>query len=102
MAKKFIINDDDLIIGNVEFHKELLCKTRERNKTVGGGKWNFDREKNIIYFWGKSTDFGQVTRKQFEDSFKQTSVEQASLVFSHKMNFLEVLKEIKENYNKSK
>ena len=101
MARKFIINDEDLILGNVEFHEDLICSGSEKKKTVGGGRWHFDRIKNIIYFWGKSVDFGQVTRKQFEDSFKTPSVEGATLVFSHKKDFLDVLKEIEENCNKS-
>jgi hypothetical protein len=99
--RKWIINDEDLILGDVEFHEDLICKGRERNKTVGGGRWHFDRSNNTIYFWGKSVDFGQVTEKQFEESFKQPSVEDANVVFSHKMNFIDVLKEIEENCNKS-
>jgi len=99
--RKFIINDEDLILGDVEFHEELICEGRERNKTVGGGRWHFDRSKNIIYFWGMSSDFGQATKKQFEESFKQPSVEDATQVFSNKKDFLEVMKEYEENCNKS-
>jgi len=101
MAHKWIINDEDLILGDVEFHEELVCKGRDRNKTIGGGRWHFDRKANIIYFWGKSIDFGQVTEEQFEFSYKQPSVEQAEIFFSKEKEFQEVLKEYKEKCNKS-
>ena len=101
MAHKFIINDGDLILGDVEFHEELVCKGRERNKTVGGGRWYFNKIANTIYFWGKSVDFGQASKEQFDDSFKQPSVERATIVFSNKENLLDVMKEIEENCNKS-
>lgn len=101
MARKWIINDEDLILGNVEFHEDLIGNDREKNKTLGGGRWHADRVNKIIYFWGKSVDFGQVTKKQFEDSFKQPNVERLKIVFSHKLDLIDVLKEIEEDCNKS-
>ena len=100
--RKFIINNDDLILGDVEFHEDLICKGRERKETVGGGRWHFDRVKNVIFFWGASTDFGQVTQKQFDYAFKQPSVEQAETFFSLKTDFVDVLKEYEIFCNKKK
>ena len=99
MAKKWIINDGDLIIGDAEFHEDLIPTGRKRSNTVGGGRWHFDKVKNIIYFWGKSGDFGQATKKQFDDSFKQPSIEKAEIVFSHEKDLLKILM---QNCNKSK
>lgn len=48
-VNKFVINDDDLIIGHVEFHEELV-RGRNRSKTVGGGRWHVDKDTNTIYF----------------------------------------------------
>jgi hypothetical protein len=101
MARKWIINDEDLILGDVEFHEELVCKGRDKEKTVGGGRWHYDRDANIIYFWGKSVDFGQATEKEFINAFKQPSVEQATIVFSLKLDFKDVLKEYEEKCNKT-
>lgn len=101
MARKWIINDGDLILGNVEMHEDLLGSDRERKETVGGGRWHVDLIKDVIYFWGKSIDFGQVTEKQFEDAFKQPSVEKMEIVFSHGMDLVAILKEIEENCNKN-
>jgi len=83
MARKFVINDGDLLLGDVELHEELVkSKYRDRSKTVGGGYWDYDKLNNTMYFWGKSIDFGQVTKEQFDQSFKQPSVENAKIVFT--------------------
>lgn len=60
MAKKFIINNGNLVIGNVKLHKELM---KDHSATKGGGYWEFNREKNIVYLYSKSMDFGQAKRE---------------------------------------
>jgi len=101
VAKKFVINDGWLIIGQVEFHEDLI-KGRDRSKTVGGGRWHYEKDINTIYFYGESTDFGSVTKEEFDAAFKQPSVEQATIIFSDKMFLSDVLKEINEKIcNKS-
>ena len=97
MARKWIINDGDLIIGDVEMHDEK----RDRNKTLGGGYWYFDRSKNVIFFWGKSIDFGQVSKDVFDAAFKQPSVEQAKLFFSLNDSFENVIGEYEKSCNNS-
>lgn len=83
MAQKFVINDGILILGNVEFHEDLV-KNRDRSKTIGGGRWYSDKESNTVYFWGTSCDFGQVTEEQFNESIKQSSLLKKNIVFSTK------------------
>jgi len=92
MAKKFVINDGMLILGDVELHRELV-KCRDRSKTVGGGKWFYDRDINTIYFYGESIDFGSITKQQLDEAIKQPSVEDAIIIFSEKELFDDVLKE---------
>lgn len=101
MALKWVINDECLIFGNVEFHEDLIGQGSDKNKTVGGGRWHYDRQTNIMYFWGSSVDFGQVTEEEFINAFKQPSVELATIVFSLKLDFNDVLKEYEEKCNKS-
>lgn len=101
MASKWIINDGYLIIGDVEFHVDLVCKGRDKHKTIGGGRWNYDREANVIYFYGISIEFGQVTEEEFNNAFKQPSVEQATIFFSNSLEFHKVLEEYREICNKS-
>lgn len=97
LHQKWIINDGDLILGRVELHEELVG-SREKGKTVGGGRWHYDRDNNIIYFYGASIDFGQVTEEQFNEAWKQPSVEGATIVFSLNGKLEEVIIE----YEKSK
>lgn len=59
MAKKFIINNGNLVMGHVDFHKELV---NDHSTTKGGGWWEFDKEKNIMYLYNRSIDFGQAKR----------------------------------------
>lgn len=75
MARKWVINDDWLILGDVEFHEDLLSGDRKQRNTAGGGRWHVDRERKVIFFYGKSIDFGQATKEEFEHAFKQPSVE---------------------------
>ncbi len=96
MAKKFIINDNELILGHVEMHEDLLGKGSDRSKTIGGGFWHYDRDNNTMYFYGSSMDFGSVTEEQFLAAELPLSIENAKIVFSTKNYFSEVLKELEE------
>lgn len=91
MAKKFIINDGDLIFGNVDFHENLIPKGRERNKTVGGGYWY--KRYNTMYFYGSSFDFGKVTKEQFDMCDKPKSLNGKQLIFSTVESLDKILKE---------
>jgi hypothetical protein len=93
VAKKFVINDGDLILGQVELHEELV-RGRDRSKTVGGGRWHVDDlDPNTIYFYGSSIAFGKVTRQEFEESFKQPSLESMNVIFTEHEYLSEYLKE---------
>ncbi len=72
MARKFIIQDNTLKVGNVVMHEDL--KNEQSNEPVlGGGYWYIDREKNILYLYGKSIDFGRVTKKEIIEVRKNGS-----------------------------
>lgn len=59
MARKFIIQDNLLKVGNVEMHFEL--KNKKGGRVVGGGFWHINDERTILFLYGKSIDFGSVT-----------------------------------------
>jgi len=82
MAQKYIINDGELILGDVEFHYELLGD-RIKNKTIGGGRWHLDEENNIMYFYDRSCEFGRVTEEQFNKSIKPPFINEKKIVFSY-------------------
>ena len=90
MAKKFIINDNELIFENVDFHENLIPKNRERSKTIGGGYWY--KKSNTMYFYGSSFDFNKVTKEQFNTAKKPSSLDGIKLVFSTEESLEKVLK----------
>ena len=79
MAQKFVINDNRLILGQVDFHKEL-CK--DNTKTVGGGYWHLDSERGILYLYGISVDYGPVTKAQLEAADKFPYGEKFTIFFT--------------------
>lgn len=62
---KFIIEDGNLIIGMVKFHKELSRSSKMSHNMKGGGWFRSERNNitkliNIIFF-GQSEDFGKAS-----------------------------------------
>jgi hypothetical protein len=85
MANKFVINNNEILMGNVELHEHLLGR-RERNKTIGGGRFHIDKQLKKCYFYGKSMDFGTVTFEQFQSAWGESLIspfiEQCEILFS--------------------
>lgn len=55
--KKFIITKQgDLILGDVCYHRDLLPSNQY--SCYGGGFWEVDNEKRVLYLSGSSSDFG--------------------------------------------
>lgn len=65
MARKWIINNNEIIMGNVEFHRDL---TKDHSSTIGGGYYYYDDESKTMLFYSLSTDFGSVTEEQFNNA----------------------------------
>lgn len=66
MARKWIVENSDIKLGNVEYHSEL-CKNRE--DVIGGGYFWFDTAKKKLFLYGKSEDFGVVKIENFKQLF---------------------------------
>jgi len=88
MAQKFVINDNILILGEVEFHEDLV-KDRIKSNTIGGGYWIYHKDTNTYYFYGNSIEFGQVTKEEFNSAKKEPNLQNATLIFSLVHNFIE-------------
>jgi hypothetical protein len=56
---KFIINNGNLTMGHVEFHREL---SRDHSTTKGGGWFHLDKENKKLYLYDESMDFGPCAR----------------------------------------
>jgi len=103
MAKKWIIQDGNLRLGHVDLHKELKSKTG--NAVKGGGYWELDKEKKIIYLYGKSIDFGQCKLDDIinarNDGYAGPTLEEMDWVFSNHLTLGECFDNgtlIKSNY----
>lgn len=96
MAKKFVIHNGTLILGNVELHKDLV-RGVDKKEIAGGGFWYKDHDTNTMYFYGSSMDFGTVTREEFDKARKQLSLYQYRIVFSEKEYMKDVLIEEQKN-----
>ena len=76
LKQKFVIVDDEIIIGRVEFHADL------HYGPIGGGWWFFDSEENTMYLYGKSVQFGPVSKKQVDNAvIKKIPFNKAKVVF---------------------
>ena len=54
---KFIIEDGNLILSKVSFHKEMVTN---KDNVRGGGWFIYRSERNSFVFHGDSTDFGKA------------------------------------------
>jgi len=83
MAAKFIIADDQLIMGHVDLHRELY---KDTSKILGGGWWYINKERTKAYLYSKSFDFGRVTKDQLvsalENSYLSGGVDKMEIYFS--------------------
>jgi len=98
---KFIIKNNDLILGHVEYHRQLVDE-KEIYKIIGGGRWEYNPEDygDVIFFFGKSADFGPVSKFQFETAWEAAKTKpefakfvNSKVIFSNHDYFLDVLLE---------
>jgi hypothetical protein len=59
MARKFIVTDKQFIYANVELHMDMVKNLSDKERPVlGGGRWDIDEGKRVMYLWGESIDYG--------------------------------------------
>jgi hypothetical protein len=100
-VRKFIIIDNELILGCVSYHSHLIPKSfREKGENpIGGGRWEWNDKDypRKIFFFGSSFDFGRVTEQQLKDAWENSlispAIENCEIIFSEKEFFSDVLKE---------
>jgi len=78
-SPKWIIENGVLIIAKANYHRDMA---KDTTKVVGGGWWDYDKETHTFLLYGLSTDFGQVTDKQFEDCKLHRRVRNATVKFT--------------------
>lgn len=104
MARKFIINNGEVVMGGgVEYHIELLGKSRKKELTTGGGRFEIDEKSygKVIFFYGTSDEFKSATREQFfkawENSINPARFDDYEIFFSEKEYFSDALAEYKKS-----
>lgn len=85
--KKFIISDNHLILGNVNYHDEL--KKGDHKGTIGGGRWVIHED--VLYLWGKSDRFGCVTTDDVKKANKRSTYNDIKIVFGETISFQDTL-----------
>lgn len=56
---KFVIYEGKIILGRVDYHKDLLPPNYDVTKIDGGGVFTYCRENKVIVLSGSSHDFGR-------------------------------------------
>lgn len=69
---KFLIQNNYVLIGNVDYHAELRGHKSTDRYPVGGGIVHIDKEANEVVFYGQSVDYGSVTVDEFRDALNNT------------------------------
>ena len=87
---KFIIENGDLILSKVTFHKEIATN---KDDVVGGGSFYYDSEDNSFTFSGSSYDFGSVSFNQVKQCVDNDRV------FSNRRKRRSIAKDHKFFYN---
>ena len=83
MASKWIVQGNIFKIGQVQMHMDL--RTDHINEPVhGGGWWHCNLEKKTIYLYKLSIDFGQCTKEQVIEGFKNTYIQRSLTGFKVK------------------
>lgn len=65
--RKFLINNNEIKMMNVECHFEIA---KDHSTTKGGGWWHFDYELKKVWFYNKSIDYGQAKREDLQELVK--------------------------------
>ena len=72
MAKKFIINQDRIVLSaSVTYHEELA---KDHLTTKGGGYWFVNDELKRLYLYGQSVDFGACTLEDLRTAIPKSYI----------------------------
>ena len=78
---KWIIEDGELIIGKVAFHKDLAL---DKTKVKGGGWFSFDSKKNTFYLYASSEDFGYAKLEDVKNAVESGKVGERNRFWRYK------------------
>ena len=95
MAKKFLIVDNIFLMSAcVEFHRDLISKSRKPEKISGGGWWHMDQIDKKMYLYSKSEDFGPAGRTSIVSALENTVLSNRFLGYSFYISSAEKLSDV--------
>ena len=56
-----------ILMANVECHFQIV---KDHTTTKGGGYWEYDREKSIVWLYGSSIDYGRADKELLRELIK--------------------------------
>lgn len=65
---KFIVYEDEIILGHVEFHCELLPNDCDITKVCGGGLFKIDSINKLVLLYGTSMQFGTCSPESIQSA----------------------------------
>lgn len=68
---KFIIENGNLILAKVTFHKEIV---KDASKVKGGGWFRYVHDTKTFVFFGDSTDFGEAKLEDIKTCVKDGKI----------------------------
>jgi hypothetical protein len=87
---KFIIENDNLIISKVTFHKDMVSNV---DKVRGGGWFKYDHPNRTYTFYGKSEEFGYAKVEDIKKCIEN------GMVFTNKYLIHDISKKFKFVYD---
>ena len=70
---KYVIIDNQIFMSRVQYHKDLVKVYGKEDSVIsGGGYWAFDKEKEEIYFYSSSQEYGYVDKLIFFESMQNS------------------------------
>ena len=83
MAKKYLIADTKFLMGEVEFHRDLLEKGRQIKdfKIAGGGWWHIDANKKSVYLYSTSEQFKSASLEEIIAALKNSYISRRLMGF---------------------
>ena len=95
--QKFIIGKDGFKSSRVTLHRDIDQHAK------GGGWWFWDSEKDVLYLYGKSYDFGSVSLDQIEanmDTIKRRHFKNSKVIFEpdSEKGIYDILKENMDSF----
>jgi hypothetical protein len=67
---KFLVYNGTILMGNVSCHRDLLPQWFDKDLVAGGGCFEYSEDKEKLYLFDKSYDFGACSLEIIQDAIR--------------------------------